>query len=66
MTRNLGAAIALATGLVLAAIMRGGIYESSSTNPIFLWRTNRFTGAVTMCISKQGDAAPVCSDAKSN
>jgi hypothetical protein len=67
MTQNLGAAIALAIGLVLAAIMTGGLYESrTGGDGVFLWRTKRFTGAVATCVIKSASEGPVCSDAKSN
>lgn len=67
MIRNLAAAIAIATSLILAAVLSGGLYETrASGDGIFLWRTNRFTGAITICMAKGASASPVCFDAKSN
>ncbi len=66
MTRNLGMAIVIAIGLILAALLNGGFYEARvSGDGIFLWRTNRFTGTITMCVAS-ASASPVCHDAKSN
>ena len=65
MIRNLGAVIAITIGLILAAILSGGLYETrASGDGIFLWRTNRFTGAITICMAKTASASPVCYDAK--
>jgi hypothetical protein len=67
MTRNLGAAIAIATSLILAAILIGGFYETrTSGDGIFLWRTNRLTGEITLCMVKGPNANPVCYDSKPN
>jgi hypothetical protein len=67
MTRNLGAAIVIAAGLILAAILTGGLYETrASSDGIFLWRTNRLTGASTICMVKSPNLNPVCYDAKPN
>jgi hypothetical protein len=67
MSRNLGAAIVITMGLILAAILSGGFYETrASDDGIFLWRTNRFTGATTICMAKSANASPICYDAKSN
>jgi hypothetical protein len=67
MTRNLGAAIVVGMSLIVAAILFGGIYDSrASGDGIFLWRTNKFTGAITICMAKSATANPVCYDAKRN
>ena len=67
MTRNLGAAIVVAAGLVLAAILTSGLYDSRlSGDGLFLWRTNKFTGAVRVSVVKSAVAGPICYDAKSN
>jgi hypothetical protein len=65
MTRNFGAAIVLGAALVLAAMLNGGFYETHAEQGIFFWRTNRFTGAITICVIQTG-AAPVCYNAKTN
>ncbi len=72
MTRlNLGAAIVLAVGLVIASVLIGGIYEtrSASENAAFLWRINRFTGSIVICSPVSHDPhadpnvlAPQCFD----
>jgi hypothetical protein len=67
MTRNLGAAIVITVGLVLAAILTSGLYDSHlSGDGVFLWRTKKFTGAVRVCMVKSAIAGLVCNDAKSN
>ncbi len=56
---NVRWAIILATGLILAAFIHGGIYtmvaagEGGShdlTGIVFAYRVNKFTGAVAMCV----------------
>jgi hypothetical protein len=65
--RNLGAAIVIAVALVLAAILNGGFYETHIAGEgVFFWRTNRFTGAITICVVQTGGASPVCYNAKTN
>jgi hypothetical protein len=53
------AAIIVAVGLLATAIGFGGIYETPAApeNAAFLWRVNRFTGAVAIC-SAQNPAGP--------
>jgi len=67
MNQNLGAAIVLATSIVVASVLVGGIYESrsASENAAFMWRVNRFTGSMVICspVSKDPDVlAPQCFD----
>ena len=66
MNENLGAAIVLATGIVVASIFIGGICESPSAgNAAYIWRVNRFTGSTVVCspVSKDPDVlAPQCFD----
>jgi len=58
------AAIVIALGLILAAILNRGFYESRlSSDGLFLWRTNRFTGAITFCMANSAGANPTCRDA---
>lgn len=66
--RNFGAAIVLATGIVVASVLVGGIYESRSAreNASFIWRINRFTGSMVVCSpmspSDRTVLAPECFD----
>jgi hypothetical protein len=51
-TRNLGAAVVIAFGLIVATFLHGGIYEFryAETAPAFVvYRINRFTGRVSFC-----------------
>jgi hypothetical protein len=67
MTRNIGAAIVLGAALVLAAMLNGGLYETHVAGEgVFFWRTNRFTGAITICVVQTGGAGPVCYNPKPN
>jgi hypothetical protein len=67
MTQNLGTAIVIAVSLMVSAILISGIYDSrASGDGIFLWRTNKFTGAITLCVAHSATEGPVCFDAKPN
>ncbi|MGA8643875.1 hypothetical protein [Candidatus Binatus sp.] len=67
MARNFSTAIVVAAGLIVAAMLIGGIYDSrASGDGIFLWRTNKFTGAITLCVAHSASEGPVCFNAKSN
>jgi hypothetical protein len=63
------AAVIIAVGLIAASVLIGGIYETrgASENAAFMWRVNRFTGAMAVCsVTPPGDQgntfAPVCTD----
>ncbi len=63
--REFAWAIAIAIGLILAALVHGGIYEMTNvassipgsfgvsrvSGSVYAWRVNKFTGRVHMCIS---------------
>ena len=66
---NVIAAIIIAIGLVTASVLIGGIHETRGApeNAAFMWRVNRFTGAMAICSAvppgDQGNTfAPVCTD----
>jgi hypothetical protein len=65
MGSNLKTAIIVAVGLVAASLVFSGIYSTRTAKDAgFLWRVNRFTGAVVICsITQPGDDdtfAPSC------
>ena len=49
---NTRSAIILALGLILAALVYGGMYQvtSTGTDRPFMWRINKFTGSVAVCL----------------
>ncbi len=62
--REFAWAIAIAIGLILAALVHGGIYEMTSATSsipgglsravsgrVYAWRVNKLTGSVHVCIS---------------
>ncbi len=66
--REFAWAIAIAIGLILAALVHGGIYEmtnvassipggpggiSTRHGSVYAWRVNKLTGSVHVCISRR-------------
>jgi hypothetical protein len=56
MRHSLPAAIVIAIGLVLAAVLNGGLYDIRTPKDpaIFMWRVNKLTGATYFCSSVEG------------
>ncbi len=51
MNRNLGPALVIALGLVVASVLIGGLYNSGTTaDGTIIWKVNRFTGEVIVCV----------------
>jgi hypothetical protein len=52
--------IIVAVGLVIAALLNGGLYElRASRDPgVFMWRVNKLTGATYFCSSIQSTVVP--------
>ncbi len=66
--REFAWAIAIAIGLILAALVHGGIYEMTNvassipggggigrtaSGSVYAWRVNKLTGSVHVCISSR-------------
>jgi len=55
MRSNIIAASIVALALVVAALLNGGIYQTQKTNfNDAVWRTNKLTGTVSVCIISTG------------